>query len=204
MVRASLFYPKDGEVDTPILFKTPIGTRLLEPRERYRAYQCKICGKIDPNVVFSVGLPILNFSSIRLDYFETYDTFPIVSTALADCLKELCADAVSFLPVGATGYHVLRCRDHVAPAENSRLYGPLEPADPNDVFQPRAERCSNCGRFREVTFQPWAYNFPHDFSIFTFDVEQVEYLAFYVCCSPSVGEQLLAKKFKGLWLSAIT
>lgn len=187
---------------TSILFTTMVGHR-PQPREMYQAYQCKKCGKISQDAVLRVGAPPLDLSAIRLDYFETEDGFSVVSTFFAEYLNEMCGDAVSFLAIGTTGYHLLQCRNHVAPPVDSRLYTPSEPADPNDVFQVRGRRCPKCGRFKVVTYQPKAYPFPEEFFIVAFDIEQPFFLSISICCSPSVGSQLLKKKFRGLRLIPI-
>lgn len=189
-------------VEIAVLFETMLGHR-PQPREMYRAHQCKKCGKINPNAIVAVGLPPLDLSSIRLDYFHTEDGFAVVSTPLAEYLKEICGDAVTYLAIGETRYHVLLCRDHVAPPADSRLYTPIEPANPNDVFQVRGRRCPKCGRFKVVTCQPEAYSFTEEFTIFAFDIEQPLYLATSICCSSFVGKKLSMKQFRGLRLLSI-
>jgi predicted RNA-binding Zn-ribbon protein involved in translation (DUF1610 family) len=190
------------EVEVAVLFETMVGHR-PQPREMYRTYQCKKCGKINPNVISAAGLPPLDLSSIRLDYFETEDGFTVVSASFAQFLKEMCGDAVKCLAIGETGYYLLQCRDHVAPPADSRLYTPIEPADPNDVFQVRGKQCPKCGRFRVVTYQPEAFPFPEEFTIFAFDIEQPLYLATSICCSPILAKQISARRLKGLRLIPI-
>lgn len=67
-----------------------------------------------------VGAPPLDLSAIRLDYYETEDGFSVVSTFFAEYLNEMRGDAVSFLAIGTTGYHLLQCHNHVAPPVDSR------------------------------------------------------------------------------------